>query len=83
MTRFKLMCFDFAFPRTSDVLKIPVFEIKSFVEDYMRIYSFDHLKLFMSQNDSIPFEYQFDVFYKDGKFWTERHLNQEGAVLND
>lgn len=83
MTRFKLMSFDFGFPRTSDSIKLSVFEIKHYVEDYMRIYNLEHLKLFMSQRETIPYEYQFDCYFESGKFWTTRHLNQEGAFLHE
>lgn len=83
MVSFKLMCFDFGFPRTSDPIRLSVFDIESYVKDYMRIYNLEHLKLFMSQSDTIPYEYQFDCYFESGKFWTTRHLNQEGAYLHE
>lgn len=85
MTRFKIMSFDFgyAYPRTSDPIEVSVFEIKSYVEDYMRTYNMDYLKLFMSQRETIPYEYQFDCYLEAGKFWTTRHLNQEGCFLHE
>lgn len=83
MTTFKLMSLDFGFPRTSEPLRLSVFDIKSYVKDYMRIYNLEHLKLFMSQRETIPYEYQFDCYFESGKFWTVRHLNQEGAFLHE
>lgn len=83
MTTFKLMSSDFGFPRSSEPLRLSVFDIKSYVKDYMRIYNLDSLKLFMKQNDNVPYEYQFDCYFESDRFYTIRHLNQEGAFLHE
>lgn len=83
MTTFKFMSSDFGFPRTSEVIRLSVFDIKSYVRDYMNIYGLETLKLFMKQNQDVPYEYQFDCYLEDGKFWTVRHLSQEGAYIHE
>lgn len=60
---------------------VDVFCIKDFVRDYMLTYEINHIELYMSQNSSTHFEYQFDVYceFDDGllcDFWTERHLSK-------
>lgn len=81
MTLFKLMCFDFGFPRTSEDICLSVLDIRKYIIDYMFQNSFTHLKLFMKQNDDVNFEYQCDCHLNDGQFYSVRDLMQEGCVV--
>lgn len=81
MTVFKLMCFDFGFPRTSDDICLGVLDIRRYIHDYMSQNGFTHLKLFMKQNDSVNFEYQCDCHLNNGDFYAVRDLMQEGCVV--
>lgn len=67
---------------------VDVFCIKDFVRDYMLTYNVSHIELYMSQNSSTHFEYQFDVycdFDDDGKltnFYTVRQISKSGYRLH-
>lgn len=69
-------------------VSLSVFSVKDYVRDYMSTYGVRHLELYMSQNPSVHFEYQFDVyaqFSDEGsltEFYTTRHLEKEKCRLH-
>lgn len=67
---------------------VDVFCIRDFVRDYMSTYNVSHIELYMSQNFSTHYEYQFDVycdFDDDGNlidFYTIRQISKSGFRLH-